>query len=76
VGFLVAVAFLEKRRRRLVLVLSAMADLLGFLRAVGRYLRAMANHLDFGDMRDEQFQNCRLRIRHAVGIKYANPDIT
>jgi hypothetical protein len=39
VGFLVAVAFLEKRRRRLVLVLSAMADLLGFLRAVGRYGR-------------------------------------
>ena len=48
-----------------------MAEFFTFLRAVGRYLGAMANHSDFGNMRDEQFQNCRLRVRQSPSFDIA-----
>ena len=48
-----------------------MAELFAFLRAVGRYLGAMANHSAFGNMRDEQFQNSRLRIRQSPSFDIA-----
>lgn len=40
-----------------------MSEQVKFLSAVQRFLLAMANHVNFPTLRDEQYENCRLKIQ-------------